>query len=103
DDNLSHETGKRGPVWSWNEWDPLEEVIVGNVNGATVPPFTVEVKTNTHAKHWEFFRKHGGKSFPEAHLKKANAEIEEFCNILKHEGVEVKRPDYVDFSQVYQT
>ncbi|CAH1789411.1 unnamed protein product [Owenia fusiformis] len=101
DENLSHE--KHGPVWAWNEWDPLEEVIVGNVNGATVPPFTVEVKANTYAKHWEFFRKHGGTSFPEGYLKKANAEIEEFCNILKHEGVEVKRPDNMDFSQVYQT
>ena len=32
------------PVWSWNEWDPLEEIIVGWVEGATVPDFTVEVK-----------------------------------------------------------
>lgn len=34
----------RSPVWSCNEWDPLEEVIVGRVEGATVPKFTVEVK-----------------------------------------------------------
>lgn len=34
------------PVWAWNEWDPLEEVIVGLVEGATVPPFTVEVKVS---------------------------------------------------------
>ena len=32
------------PVWSWNEWDTLEEVIVGRPEGAIVPPFTVEVK-----------------------------------------------------------
>ncbi len=32
------------PVWSWNEWDPLEEIIVGRAEGATVPKFTMEVK-----------------------------------------------------------
>ena len=33
-----------GPVKSWNEWDPLEEVIVGIAQGATVPSMTNEVK-----------------------------------------------------------
>ena len=32
------------PVWSCNEWDPLEEVIVGRVENAHVPPLTPEVK-----------------------------------------------------------
>ena len=35
---------RNSPVWAWNEWDPLEEVIVGRVERATVPKFTVEVK-----------------------------------------------------------
>lgn len=34
----------KSPVWAWNEWDPLEEVIVGRVEGASVPPLTIEVK-----------------------------------------------------------
>merc|ERR1719326_2778139 len=25
-------------VWAWNEFDPLEEVIVGIADGSTVPP-----------------------------------------------------------------
>uniref|UniRef100_A0A8C3HWL8 Glycine amidinotransferase n=1 Tax=Chrysemys picta bellii TaxID=8478 RepID=A0A8C3HWL8_CHRPI len=33
------------PVSSYNEWDPLEEVIVGRAENACVPPFSVEVKT----------------------------------------------------------
>lgn len=32
------------PVCSYNEWDPLEEVIVGRAENAHVPPLTVEVK-----------------------------------------------------------
>ena len=42
-DALAH-ANPNSPVWAWNEWDPLEEVIVGRVEGSTVPPFTVEVK-----------------------------------------------------------
>lgn len=35
---------KECPVCSYNEWDPLEEVIVGRAENARVPPFSVEVK-----------------------------------------------------------
>ncbi len=34
------------PVWAWNEWDPLEEVIVGRVEGAAVPALNPEVKVH---------------------------------------------------------
>ena len=34
---------------------------------------------------------------------RAHAEIEEFCNILQHEGVVVKRPAPMDFSMIYKT
>lgn len=35
---------QKSPVSSHNEWDPLEEVIVGRVEGATIPNLTHEVK-----------------------------------------------------------
>ena len=35
------------PVWAHNEWDPLEEVIVGRVEGATIPVLTPEVKVKS--------------------------------------------------------
>ena len=91
------------PVCSHNEWDPLEEIIVGRVEGAHVPPFTVEVKANTYEKWWEFYQKNSGKSFPVAHLKKAAEEVEEMCNVLRHEGVIVRRPEALDYSKVYTT
>ncbi|KAM9270822.1 glycine amidinotransferase, mitochondrial [Cariama cristata] len=90
-------------VCSYNEWDPLEEVIVGRAENACVPPFSVEVKANTYEKYWEFYQKFGGQSFPKDHVKKAIAEIEEMCNILKREGVIVKRPDPIDWSVKYKT
>ncbi|XP_034428997.1 glycine amidinotransferase, mitochondrial [Hippoglossus hippoglossus] len=91
------------PVSCFNEWDPLEEVIVGRAENANVPPFTVEVKANTYEKNWPFFQKYGGQPFPADHLKKAHAEIEEMCNILRHEGVTVRRPEPIDWSMNYTT
>ena len=65
-----------------------------------MPQFSIEVKANTHEKNWTFFKTFGGQSFPHEHLKKAQLEIEEFCNILRHEGVTVRRPEALDFSDV---
>ncbi|KAF3832856.1 hypothetical protein F7725_026521 [Dissostichus mawsoni] len=102
-DHVTEPVEQECPVCSHNEWDPLEEVIVGRAENAHVPPFTVEVKANTYEKHWPFYMKHGGQSFPEDHLKKAVAEIEEMCNILRHEGVNVRRPEPMDWSMEYKT
>lgn len=91
------------PVNSHNEWDPLEEIIVGRVEGACVPPLTPEVKANTYEKWWPFYTKYGGKPFPNDHLAKAAEQVAEFCNVLEHEGVVVRRPEPADFSMVYKT
>jgi len=90
-------------VNSHNEWDPLEEVIVGRAENACVPPFTREVKANTHQQHWNFYESYGGTNFPHNHLNKAIAEIENLCTILEHEGVNVRRPDIMDHSKTYET
>ena len=87
-------------VNSHNEWDPLEEVIVGRAENACVPPFTMEVKANTYEKYWDFYEKHGGRPFPSEHLKKAANEIEDMCYILEQEGVKVRRPDIIDHEKV---
>ena len=68
-----------------------------------MPECSVEVKANTYEKNWPFFNQFGGQSFPKEHLKKGHAEVEEFCNILRHEGVVVRRPEAMDFSKVNNT
>lgn len=93
----------KSPVCSYNEWDLLEEVIVGRAEGATVPELSVEVKAYTYEKNRPFFEQFGGKAFPKEHLKQAHAEVEELCNILRHEGVIVRRPEIMNFSEVYKT
>nr|CAB3248356.1 glycine amidinotransferase, mitochondrial-like [Phallusia mammillata] len=94
---------KKSPVCSYNEWDPLDEVIVGRPDNACVPSLTPEVKAISSPQQWEFFRKFGGQFFPQEHLKKAVSQIEEMCNVLRHEGVTVRRPDIVDWSKAYET
>lgn len=46
DNKATNPVPKDCPVCSYNEWDPLEEVIVGRAENACVPPFSVEVKVN---------------------------------------------------------
>ena len=65
-----------------------------------MPKVSTEVKACTNEKHWSFFKQNGGKSFPTEHLKKAVAEVEEVCNVLRQEGVIVRRPEPIDFSEV---
>lgn len=91
------------PVEAYNEWDPLEEVIVGRVDGATVPPYDVALGSCIPIGQREFFRTNAGKSFPPERIAAARAELEEFVHILEAEGVTVRRPDVIDFSHPYST
>lgn len=62
-----------------------------------------KVKANTYEKYWDFYQRNAKKPFPKEHMKKAVEEIEEFCRVLEHEGVTVRRPDALDFSKIYTT
>ena len=90
-------------VWSCNEWDPLEEVIVGIADNATVPIWSkwLESTTPDHAK-W-FFDKYGGQKFPDEMIANANKELDNLCSILKDLGVTVQRPKPMDFSKEVMT
>ncbi|MCB9811824.1 amidinotransferase [Candidatus Nomurabacteria bacterium] len=92
-----------GKVWSCNEWDPLEEVIVGTVKYATVPKWTPWLASTTpsHAK-W-FFEKYGGQPFPEEMTENAEVELDNLSNVLTELGVTVHRPTPFDFGQEYRT
>ena len=62
-----------------------------------MPQFSVEVKANIYEKYWPFFHQLEGQSFPKEHVAD---ETEELCNILRREGVTVRRPEVLDYSQV---
>ena len=66
-----------------------------------MPSLSIDFKgTLKNSEAAGFFKTYGGKPFPEEHTKKAVEEIEELCNVLKHEGVTVRRPEIVDFTEV---
>lgn len=97
------ETENKPVVNSFNEWDPLEEIIVGRAEGACVPYFDSVIRANTYPKNWSFFQEHGGKPYPKELVEPAARELDEFCRVLEGEGVRVRRPDVVDFSAPYKT
>lgn len=96
-------TTKNKRVWSCNEWDPLEEVIVGIADNATVPVWSrwLDAPTPDHAK-W-FFDKYGGQLFPEDMIEKANEELDNLSRVLEELGVTVQRPEPMDFTKVNST
>lgn len=95
--------GPDGPVGSHNEWDPLEEVIVGVIDGAAVPPWHVALEATMPPDAWDFYRSHGGGRFPAEQVDAAREELEGFVAALRAEGVTVRRPDPVDQSSSYGT
>jgi len=63
----------------------------------------ISQQANTYEKHWDFYHAEGGKGFPQDHLDLAYTEIEELCEVLRQEGVIVKRPDPVKWDDWYET
>ena len=97
------------PVCSYNEWDPLEEVIVGIVDGAMVPSWhTIHRATVLpgQEKQMESLAKRTQKQplpYPEWLVQAASKCVEGFAHILESEGVIVRRPDVVDYSASFRT
>ncbi len=87
-------------VNSWNEWDPLEEVIVGVLDGAASLTWEVGFEAVTAVEHMDrsrkYHRAHGGKRIEKLHSAIAQRELTEFVKVLKGEGVRVRRPEAID-------
>jgi glycine amidinotransferase len=80
------------PVSSYNEWDLLEEVIVGVVDGAAFPPYHIAVEAPLPDNQRATFRQHAGQPFPAEQIALAKQELAEFVHVLEGEGVRVRRP-----------
>lgn len=99
----ARETLETPAVNSFNEWDPLEEVIVGVLDGACIPEWHVALRATMPEKWWGFFQEHGGKPFPRELVEAGNRDLDEFAGILESEGVVVRRPEVRDCARPYQT
>jgi len=94
-------------VNSFNEWDPLEEVIVGILEGAVDLPWEIGLHAVTPTEDLErgrtFALQRGGQTIDRWRRSAAQKELDEFVNILEGEGVTVRRPDPLDHSRPHGT
>lgn len=92
-----------GVVNSWNEWDPLEEVIVGRLEGAVIPPYHVTVTFNVPNFTAKLHRLVAGFRYPQWMVKRAQKELDGFIRILESAGVTVRRPDVANHARRFRT
>ena len=94
------------PVNSHNEWDPLEEVIIGSLDGAMFPAWnTINVATVPPGV-WlnaEECVGGGGSPYPPELVQAARRDLAEFIHILEMEGVHVRRLDPATYAASFGT
>lgn len=100
--NATYSTEQVLPIVnSFNEWDPLEEVIVGVIDGAAVPAWHITLEATMPSQYNHLFQKYAGQPFPKERVEAARQELETFVHILEAEGVTVRRPEVVDFTRPF--
>jgi glycine amidinotransferase len=98
-------------VNSHNEWDPLEEIVVGILDGmaqeewgiarqACVPLETMDASRQTYIR---YAGRPKSEAVPPGAIQRAQANLDEFVHILESEGVTVRRPDAIDHTRPIMT
>jgi len=92
-------------VNSHNEWDPLEEIVVGRIEDSVFPPRHPYVLGGAPQNLYDSLIIFGGlKRWPKKYfVDSAQKELDQFISILKSEGIKVQRPDIVDHSKRFST
>ena len=88
-------------VWSCNEWDPLEEVIVGTARGARFPNADPSTQLAEYPDRPLSDIPQG--PFPADLLEEAEEDLETFASVLRQADVTVRRPEVWDHGQVFST
>ena len=95
--------GQVSPVNSHNEWDPLEEVIVGRLEGATIPSGHPVVTCNIPGMAARAQSLVAGFRYPKIMIEPAQRELDGFVALLQSLGVVVTRPEPVDHKKRFRT
>jgi glycine amidinotransferase len=90
-------------VNSFNEWDPLEEVIVGQVDYACVPQWHAMLKATMPIDQWHYFQQNGGQYISEELLDAAAKELDGLTAVLQSESIVVQRPATIDWGVPFNT
>lgn len=86
-----------------NGWDTLEEVIVGTMDGACVPPWDETLRATMPRRSWSFFQAKGGTSFSSAEIDAANENLDALAGILRQNGITVRRPESTNHCRSFET
>ncbi|TNN13605.1 Glycine amidinotransferase [Schistosoma japonicum] len=104
--DVTQQTILKSPVNSWNEWDSLEEIIVGTPEYSVVPHLLPEVKPCVASAKHNFYIQNGGKYWadviPKEHWQLLCKQVEDFVKILELEGIKVVRPVPIDHKNSYK-
>jgi N-dimethylarginine dimethylaminohydrolase len=88
-------------IWSCNEWDPLEEVIVGNPLHARFP--TADPSTHLAEFPDRSLDEIPRGPFPQRIIEETEEDLDRFCSLLESQGVTVRRPDTWAHSASFST
>jgi len=94
------------PVNSFNEWDPLEEVIVGRLEHAMLPDAQIINKHTfppSESSIIDEILALGGVPYPTEMIEAAQEDLDQFIHILESEGITVRRPEIVDYEIPFRT
>jgi N-dimethylarginine dimethylaminohydrolase len=86
-----------------NEWDPLEEMIVGIADGAQVPRPDRSVLAVDYLDHHDTPEEIPSGPYPARVIEEANEDLERFADVLRGEGVVVRRPVPSDHARTHGT
>jgi N-dimethylarginine dimethylaminohydrolase len=78
-------------VWSCNEWDPLEEVVVGNPLGARYPTPDPSTRLAEFPDRSILDIPQG--PFPEQIIEETEEDLGAFVAVLEEAGIKVRRPE----------
>ena len=85
---------ERWVVNSYNEWDPLEEVVVGRLENSVHPSSHIALSGGIPQKLYKWLYLFGGTSVSNRFsIQPAQKELDEFIHILEAEGITVRRPE----------
>jgi glycine amidinotransferase len=91
------------PVNSHNEWDPLEEIIVGRLEGSTIPSDHPVVTCNIPGMAARAQSLAAGFRFPKFMIEPAQEELDNFIKVLESLGVTVTRPEPFNHKAKFST
>ncbi|MFF0745362.1 amidinotransferase [Streptomyces sp. NPDC004111] len=99
---MSGRTEEELPVVnSYTEWDPLEEVVVGSLDGGVFPTWQESMGPTLPHDSVRLFKERGGTPLPAEHAAAAEEELNAFAAVLQQRGITVVRPEPADHTRTF--